>query len=142
MKFNVTSRHKPTVIISQMVQTSVAPSVHSHLTGHLFSADIGETLYNFRVLRMDASLFVYIGSAGQETFQEMAVAMPAPAGTTTSGTTILGDPLGSSLELATSFAKRLQKQVYVSCNVPAELEIRQALVRRFVEEVRACAEHF
>lgn len=131
------------MVLAALASAAPTAKVPSRLTAHLFSVDITDTLYNYRVLRMNQSLFIYIGPAEQETFQEMAVAMPSTVGTATCiGTTILGDPLGISLELATSFAKRLQKQVFVSCNVPAEREIRPALVRRFAEEVGQFPEHF
>lgn len=113
------------------------------MTGHYFTADIGDTLYNYRVLRMNASIFVYIGPAETENFNEMAVAMPVAADSKEYvATTILGEQLGNSHELASNFARRLQKPVYVSCNIPAEREIRPALTRRFVEEVRQYPEHF
>lgn len=124
-------------------QPASPPIVPSQFTGHRFSADIGDTLYTYRILRMDQSLFVYIGTAEQELFTEMAVAMPMVANNSECiATTIIGEQLCSSHELAAQFARRLQKQVYVSCNVPTEREIRPALTRRFVDEVRQCPEHF
>lgn len=133
-----------TVDVSAAAASAVPPpvaTVPSHLTGHLFSADIADTLYNYRVLRMNQSLFVYIGCAERETFQEMAVAMPMPGGACTA-TTIIGEQMGTSHELAANFARKLQKQVYVSCNVAAEREIRPALAKRFTEEVRQFPEKF
>lgn len=117
------------------------PSSGARLSGHLFTADISDTKYNYRVLKLNGSLFVYIGPADNEHFTEMAVAMPVSTGDCLT-TTIMGEQLGCSHELAANFAKKLSKQVFVSCNVPEERQIRPVLAKRFAEEVRSFPEHF
>lgn len=112
-----------------------------HLHGHRFSVDITDSQYNFRVLKMRDSLFVYIGQSGVEVFTEMAMAMPMNSGECVA-TTIMGEQLCSSQELAINFAKKLKKQVFLSCNVPQEPHIRPALSKRFADELRATPDHF
>lgn len=81
-----------------MVNNEPAPVVvPSHLDSHKFSVDLTDTLYNFRVLRLNRSLFVYIGPAEQENFQEMAVSMPTGNGAECLTTTILGEQMNSSV---------------------------------------------
>lgn len=113
----------------------------SRLEGHIFTADISDSLYNYRILKMKDSLFVYLGENDCEVFTEMAMAMPMPNGECLV-TTILGEHLGSSQELALNFAKKLKKQVYLSCNVPQDRQIRPALSRRFIEEYKQNPDKF
>lgn len=113
----------------------------SGLQSHLFSTDISDNKYNFRVLKMQDSLFIYIGQSDAEVFTEMAMAMPMADGECLA-TTIMGEQLCCSQELAVNLAKKLKKQVYLSCNVPQEPHIRPALCKRFAEEVKQSPDNF
>lgn len=114
----------------------------SSMQGHLFSTDISDNKYNFRVLKMQNSLFIYIGQSDAEVFTEMAMAMPMPGNSECLATTIMGEQLCCSQELAVNLAKKLKKQVYLSCNVPQEPHIRPALCKRFVDEVKQSPDYF
>lgn len=122
------------------IETNV-PSPSRTLQGHIFSTDISDNKYNFRVLKMKDSVFVYIGQSDAEVFTEMAMAMPMPSGEYLA-TSIIGEQLCCSQELAVNLAKKLKKQVYLSCNVPQEPHIRPALCKRFADEVKQCPESF
>lgn len=125
-----------------MTDEDVPILVPSRFQGHLFSVDISDSQYNFRVLKMRDSLFVYIGQSGQEVFDEMAMAMPMADSGECVATTIMGEQLCTSQELATNFAKKLKKQVFLSCNVSPEPHIRPALSKRFADELRAMPDKF
>lgn len=108
--------------------------VASKWSGHLFSADISEVKYNFRVLKMNQSVLIYIGPTENESFDEMAMALPT---VDTVSTTIIGTQMGcDSQEMAQQFAKRLKKQVFVSCNVPSNNTIRPLLVKCVADEIK------
>lgn len=127
--------------MSTTESSAVAVSrVPSKWTSHLFSADISEVKYNFRVLKMTQSVLIYIGHSENETFDEMAMALPTAD---TVSTTILGAQMGcDSQEMAQQFAKRLKKQVFVSCNVPSNNTIRPLVVKCVADEIKRSPEAF
>lgn len=114
--------------------------VPSKWTDHLFSADISDVKYNFRVLKMNQSVLIYIGPTENETFDEMAMALPTADAVST---TILGTQTGcDSQEMAQQFAKRLKKQVFVSCNVPLNNTIRPLVAKCVADEIKRNPEAF
>lgn len=89
---------------------------------------------------MSGSLFLYIGHGENETFDELATAMPT---NDTVSTAIIGAPSGSdSQELAQLFTKRLRKQVFVSCNVAVNNLNRPLIIKRIVDEMKTHVESF
>lgn len=124
------------------IESNATVSEASRMQGHLFSTDISDNKYNFRVLKMQDSLFVYIGQSDAEVFTEMAMAMLMPDTGECLATTIMGEQLCCSQELAANLAKKLKKQVYLSCNVPQEPHIRPALCKRFADEVKQSPDYF
>lgn len=89
---------------------------------------------------MNQSVFIYIGQSENETFDEMAMALPTAD---VVSTTILGTQMGcDSQEMAQQFAKRLKKQVFVSCNVPSNNTIRPLLVKCVADEIKQNPEAF
>lgn len=92
---------------------------------------------------MKDSVFIYIGQDSNEVFNEMAMAMPNQTGNEIIKTTILGDLLdGESQEFARNFAKKLNKLVFVSCNVSSDKEIRALLEKRITEEINTNPDAF
>lgn len=107
---------------------------------HSFTTRISETTYTFRVIKMDQSLFIYIGHGENETFDALAMAMPTQD---TISTTILGAQDGEeSKELAQQFTKRLKKQVFLSYNIPSNSTIRPLIVQRLSEEIKNVPDAF
>lgn len=114
--------------------------VESKWTTHYFTADIFDSIYAFRVLKMNQSLFIYIGQNGCESFDELAMAMPV---NDFISTTIIGTQHGSeSEELAQQLTRRLKKQVFVSYNLPMNAQIRLMLVKRIAEEIKCMPDAF
>lgn len=114
--------------------------VPSKWTSHVFSADISETMYSFRVLKMSGSLFIYIGVSENQAFDELATAFPTSDAV---GTTIIGSPSGcDSQDIAQLLTQRFRKQVFVSYNAPSDGSVRQLILKRIVEEINANAEAF
>lgn len=108
--------------------------VASKWTSHYFTAEISETIYSFRVLKMNGSSFIYVGELGNESLDELAIALPLNDNV---GTTILGTLYGcDSQELAKQFTTRLKKQVFVSYNIPANNSVRLRVVKRIAEEIK------
>lgn len=112
------------------------------LRGHYFTADIGDSTYKYRVLLMKDSIFIYIGQGDNELFDEMAVAMPMDNSEVLS-TPIIGVDVGcESQEMAKIFAKKLNKQVFLSCNVDSNKMIRPMLAKHLSEEIKKCPAAF
>lgn len=114
--------------------------VDSLWKSHYFTADISEQVYTFRVLKMNGSLFVYIGQHGNESLDELAMAVPVKDFVST---TIIGTIHGcDSQELAQQFTHRLKKQIFVSCNISSNSLIRLMLVKRLAEEMKNVPDAF
>lgn len=121
-------------------EISVKTRVPSKWTNHIFTAEISESMYNFRILKMNNSVFIYIGLTENETFDELATAFPTSDAV---GTTILGSPSGcDSQDLAQLLTQRFGKQVFVSYNAPSDGLIRQLILKRIVQEIKSNAEAF
>lgn len=91
---------------------------------------------------MSDSIFIYIGQGDNEIFNEMAVAMPM-ANSEVISTRIIGDDVGcESQEMAKTFAKKLNKQVFLSCNVDSDKMIRPMLAKHLSEEIKNRPEAF
>lgn len=114
--------------------------VSSKWISHHFTGNISDTLYSFRVLKMDKSLLIYIGQCDSEVLDELAVALPVQDNVST---TIIGSNTGcDSQELAQQFTKRLKKQVFISCNVPMSNINRPLIVKRIAEEIKNVPDAF
>lgn len=114
--------------------------VPSKWAAHYFTAEISESIYTFRVLKMNQSLFIYIGQSGSEALEELAMALPVNDFVST---TIIGTQHGSeSQELAQQLTRRLKKQVFVSYNLPMNTQIRLMLVKRIAEEIKNVPDAF
>lgn len=114
--------------------------VASKWAAHHFTAEICESIYTFRVLKMNQSLLIYIGQSGSEALDELAMAMPV---NDFPSTTIIGTQHGSeSQELAQQLTRRLKKQVFVSYNLPMNTQIRLMLVKRIAEEIKNVPDAF
>lgn len=122
---------------------SVMPQIQqSNIKSHTFSASINDSQFNYRILKMKDSVFIYIGEEGNETFDEIGMAMQTSKGEIIS-TTITGALLGcGSQELAEKLTKKLKKQIYVSCNVPVDGIVRPFIEKRLNEEIKGSNELF
>lgn len=122
--------------------TTLPTFLPSRLKEHFFTADIGDVMYKYRILKMKESIFIYIGQGDNEVFDEIAVAMPMENNDVVS-TRVIGVDVGcESQELAKIFAKKLNKQVFLSCNVDSDKMIRPMLAKNLSDEIKKCPEAF
>lgn len=127
-------------ISSSSDDTATITKVDSRWKPHYFTAEISESMYAFRVIKMNQSLFIYIGQMENESLDEMAMAVPVED---CASTTIIGTQYGcDSQELAQQFTRRLKKQVFVSCNIPSNNTIRLLIVKRIAEEIKNVPDAF
>lgn len=107
--------------------------VASKWKSHNFTADISNSTYIFRILKMNESLFIYIGQSENESFDELVVSMPIKD----MSTTIIGSQIdGESKELAQQLSKRLKKQIFLSYNCSSLNTIRPLIVKRISDEIK------
>lgn len=125
---------------SKSNDSATIEKVDSRWKTHYFTADISESIFTFRVLKMNQSLLIYIGQIENESLDEMAMAVPVEDFVST---TIIGSVHGcDSQELAQQFTRRLKKQIFISCNVPSNNLIRIMLVKRIAEEMKNVPDAF
>ncbi|KAL5286897.1 PSMG4 family protein [Megaselia abdita] len=112
-------------------------------TSHISTIEVNEVRINVRVLKMINSVFIYIAPEADESIHEAGVAMPMSNPKEFIGTTILGDQLGcDSQELATKLSRKLEKQVYLSCNVPFDRMLRPILEKNLNSLIKEHPECF
>lgn len=126
---------------------------------HEFLGEVAGTQFKYWVLRMENQLMIHISEANNNHFNDLAVSMPGGQPTTSIlggfiiiylrtlslinshfiGTEIDGN---GSERLAGRIAKKLNKQVFISCNVVEDRLASPAIEKRLVEEIQAHPEFF
>jgi len=110
---------------------------------HTFSTEIADSIVHFQVLKMEQSLFVWIGSGTDPTFSDLGMALVTNYGRLPLCTRLMGDHTDmTSLNLASRLAKKFQKAVYVSINVPPDRLSLPAIEKQLQEEIKAHPEKF
>lgn len=101
------------------------------LNNHSFSGTAGETKVNFQVLQLQDQLLVWAGT-GPPSLSELAVAVPLRDQPSTK---LLGQNDLSS-GLATRLSKKLNKQVFVSYNLPKDEHTLPQVEQRINKEIK------
>lgn len=114
----------PVINSSPAVQTSKKEIkyIESNWKVHRFSILCGDFTADVEVLKMGGSLLIWIGSPGRNEFNELALGVPSVYKDNLPVSTVL---LGSihnteSSSLATKISSKLQKPVYISCNITTD----------------------
>nr|CAD7259197.1 unnamed protein product [Timema shepardi]CAD7570689.1 unnamed protein product [Timema californicum] len=110
---------------------------------HSFSTEVGETRVQFQVLKMNNSIFLWIGSRTDPTFDDLSVAMNTKYDNLPVSSRLFGNTSDlTSSNLSMRLVKRLGKPVYVSLNVPADRLFLNAIELRLQQETKAHPEKF
>lgn len=100
-----------------------------------FCENIADKTVHFKLMVMDSSFFVWIGT--EPTLANMAVAMPPKYENIPSTSTILGSQSEeNSASLALKLAKKFKQQVFVSCSVPFDPQVSLLIEKRLMEELK------
>lgn len=111
----------------------VEPSFEVHNFTTSMSQDEG--LVCIQVLKMENSLFVWIGSQGVPTFQDLSVAMNTSYDRLPLISKLMGGQCDSvSSNLSSKLSKKLGITVYVSFNLPSEDRIVIENVEKMIQE--------
>ncbi|XP_060100152.1 proteasome assembly chaperone 4 [Heteronotia binoei] len=109
---------------------------------HNFCGRLAEQLVHFHAMRLQGSLFLWVGEAPQ--LSNLAVAMCTPRDSIPASTLLLGDTSDStSNSLAQRLASKTKKQIFVSYNIKNTNSNFILLVEnRIKEEMAAFPEKF
>jgi hypothetical protein len=115
----------------------------SNFQVHNFVTEIAETLVQFQVLKMENSLFVWIGSGTDPAFSDLGMALNSSYDRLALSTRLMGlNTDMMSLNLASRLSKKFQRTVFVSYNLPSDRLILSAVEKRLQEEVTAYRDKF
>uniref|UniRef100_A0A8D0HDI7 Proteasome assembly chaperone 4 n=1 Tax=Sphenodon punctatus TaxID=8508 RepID=A0A8D0HDI7_SPHPU len=119
-----------------------AASAPSRICLHEFSGRLGEQLVHFHLMRLQGSLFLWVGAA--PLLSNLAVAMCTPRDSIPVSTSVLGDASDTtSSSLAQRLARKTKKQIFVSYNLEnTESNFILLIENRIKEEMTAFPEKF
>ena len=110
---------------------------------HGFSTNISDAPVYFHVMKMENSLFLWIGSGTDPTFEDLSMAMNTRYDSLPLGTRLMGPSSDmTSSNLSVRLSKRLGQAVYVSYNLASDRLILPAVEKRLQEEMKLHPEKF
>lgn len=124
-------------------ETAVIEYMKPNFEIHSFSTEIADSIIHFQVLKMEKSLFIWIGTGTDPTFSDLGMALVTNYDRSPLCTRLMGAHTDvTSLNLASRLAKKFQKAVYVSYNVPSDRLSLPAVENQLQEEIKAHPEKF
>ena len=110
---------------------------------HDFIETFCDTCIAFTVLKMKDSVFIWLGLKNEPTLTDMSLAIQTLYSALPSSIKILGKTSDvTSTNIAIRLQRKLQKPVYVSCNVPLDRFLLPAVEKRLAEELKNKPECF
>lgn len=110
---------------------------------HEFAETFSDTCIEFTVLKMKDSVFICLCLKNEPKLLDMSLAIQSPYSALPSSIKILGNTADvTSTNLATRLHQKLQKPVYVSCNVTLDRILLPAIEKRLAEEIKNKQEFF
>ncbi|RGB37877.1 hypothetical protein C1646_756407 [Rhizophagus diaphanus] len=116
-----------------MLSEATTPRFQVHTFSHLFLSQ----QIHFQLTILQDSVFIWIGSEGNEILGNLAIAMPSPlrnnsSTSSSSGTTVLSNDVDeTSKQLGQRLATKFNKQFFVSINLPPSTD---QMMLSFVEK--------
>jgi hypothetical protein len=141
--FRLAKMEEERVPLSTSSGTGSIEYMKSNFGVHNFVAEIAETPVHFQVLKMENSLFIWIGSGIDPAFSDLGMALNSSYGRLPLSTRLMGPNTDiTSLNLASRLSKKFQRAVFVSYNLPSDRLILPAVEKRLQEEVMTYPEKF
>lgn len=110
---------------------------------HRFSVEAAGTTLVCRILKMDNSVFVYIGKRDDEAFNGLGLGFTSNQQNKESvSTSISSVESTDSRDLAEKLSLRLKKPVFVSCNENLDRISKPLVEQRLIEEIVTHPEYF
>lgn len=119
-------------------------STTSKFASHFFKAEIAglkSTIINYRILKMENSVFIYIGSKDDEQLNGLALGLLIPNQSEKSTSTAILESQESK-DMAQKLSIRLNKPVFVSCNVNLDRHTAPIVEKHLIEEIKERPECF
>lgn len=116
-------------------------STSSTFGSHLFTGEVSGQAVNYRVLKMQDSLFIYIGKKDEEVFDGLAVGLLSPYENREAVTTSILESQQSH-DIAQKIAVKLNKPVFVSCNVNVDRLIAPVIESQLIQEIKERPDFF
>ncbi|RIA94480.1 hypothetical protein C1645_817974 [Glomus cerebriforme] len=115
-----------------MLSEVTTPRFQVYTYSHLFLSQ----QIHFQLTILQDSMFIWIGSEGNEILGNLAIAMPSPlrnnSSTPSTGTTVLTNDVDeASKQLGQRLATKFNKQFFVSINLPSSTD---QMMLSFVEK--------
>lgn len=105
---------------------------------HNFSAKISDITVNYEIIKMENSLYLWIGDDGK--MDDLSFALASDLDRQSIVTKIIGPADATSTNMAKRLSMKLGKPVYVSFNVTASNIILPEIERRIQEEFKTHAD--
>jgi hypothetical protein len=141
--FRLAKMEEEHVPLSTSSGTASIEYMKSNFEIHNFVTEIAETPVCFQLLKMESSLFIWIGSGTDPTFSDLGMALNSSYDRLPLSTRLMGPNADMmSLNLASRLSKKFERAVFVSYNLPSDRLILRAVEKRLQEEVAAYPEKF
>jgi len=108
-----------------------------NISVHSFEHKLCDTNINYQVTKLSGQTMIWVGS-GEPTLSSLSVAVPTKDFPSTQ---IIGSGEQSSM-LSSRLSKKLNKQVFVSYNVPDDNILTPLIIEKLVAEIKKCPEKF
>ncbi|XP_018562852.1 uncharacterized protein LOC108904694 [Anoplophora glabripennis] len=110
---------------------------------HKFVSEITEHKIVFQVIKMIDSLFIYINDKDRLQFSDLSFAMTNRYDKCPTGTTLIGNFSEEvSKNIACRISKKVNKAVYLSCNVEQDRLLIPLIEKRLYEEIKSYPDKF
>lgn len=119
-------------------------STTSKFASHLFKAEIAgltTMIVNYRVLKMDNSVFIYIGPKDDEQLSGLALGLIILNHNDKSTSTAILENQESK-DMAQKLSVRLNKPVFVSCNLNLDRHTSPVVEKHLIDEIKERPECF
>lgn len=116
-------------------------STSSTFVSHLFTGEVAGQTLNYRILRMQDSVFIYIGKKDEEVLDGLAVGLLSPYQNREAVTTSILEST-ESFDIAQKLAVKLNKPVFVSCNVNIDRLVAPVIETHLIQEIKERPEFF
>ena len=104
---------------------------------HEFVTQVGEIKIAGHVVKMEESLYLWIGIKGNDLMDDLSFAISSKYESQAVSTRIMGPVIDSnSNNIAKRLAKKIGKPVYVSFNVPADNLSLPGIEKNVIEELK------
>ncbi|KAG5675010.1 hypothetical protein PVAND_004950 [Polypedilum vanderplanki] len=116
-------------------------STSTNFNTHLFTGEAAGQIINYRVLKMQDSIFIYIGKKDEEVLNGLAVGLLQPYNEKEAISTCILENKESQ-DLAQKLTVRLKKPTFISCNLNVDRLIAPIIEKHLIKEINEKPEFF